>query len=134
MVTFGYLEADEILDRLSSGKTGPRNLKALLDFMKWPGEKSGLTMDESREQLVEHAGYIKSQRKDLTNFGAEEVVALSILESKLPNKTKEEVFGHGSSEEHLKPPLGKVVIPPLHVPGFQETPLAHGQSPRPGYG
>ena len=55
LVTFGYVEADEILERLSYGKRGPKNLKSLLEDLKWPGEIKSLTVTESLDKLVSQA-------------------------------------------------------------------------------
>ncbi len=84
MVEFGYLEAEEILGRLSAGKRGPSNLREMLEHLKWPGEVKSLTMKECREKLLEQAEYVGSQRKDSGDLAPEEIVAISILESRPP--------------------------------------------------
>ena len=103
----GYLEADEILTRVSKGKRGPKNLRTLLSFLKWPGEIESLTVEESIEMLLRQAKYVKEQRRDLAKLNHQEVTALSILESDLPLQVKQEVFGDAASEEHLKAPVAK---------------------------
>ena len=109
MVRFGYLEADEILLRVSSGKRGPTNLQTLLEESKYPVRNvKNLRMEELRGKLLSHADYRRSVDDELSRLEPEEIIALTILESRgLPQRTKEEIFGHVSNERDLKPPVAE---------------------------